>query len=78
MAEADPIASERRLGAKRLNERQKLIASFLNTLSLAVIGAAFIGPGVGSLEAVRWSWLPVGFVLHLLAHVALNRLKSED
>ena len=78
MAETDPEAAERRLRAKRLNEHLKLMASFLNTLSLAVIGAAFVVPGVISLESVRWLWIPVGIVLHLAAHVPLRLLKSED
>jgi len=78
MAEADPIASERRLRAKRLNERVKLAASFLNTLSLAVVGAAFIVLGVVSLATVRWSWLPFAAVLHVSAHMAFSRLRSED
>lgn len=78
MAEADPIASERRLRAKRQNERVKLLASFLNTLALAIIGAAFVVPGVGSLSSVRWAWIPVGLVLHFSAQTALGLLKSEE
>jgi hypothetical protein len=58
--EPDPIAAERRLRAKRINERLKLLASFLNTLGLAIIGAAFVIPGVVSLVTVQWAWIPVG------------------
>ncbi len=78
MTEPDPIAPERRLRAKRQNERVKLIVSFLNTLSLAIIGAAFIVPGVASLATVRWGWLPAETLLHVSAHAAFSLLKSED
>ncbi|MFL5054577.1 MAG: hypothetical protein ACJ8DE_04930 [Microvirga sp.] len=78
MAEVDPEGSARKLRAKRTNEHLKLIASSLNTLSLAVVGAAFVIPGVTSLENVRWIWIPVGIVLHLIAHLPLRLLKSED
>jgi hypothetical protein len=78
VAEADPIPSERKLRAKRANEHLKLVASFLNTLSLAVIGAAFVIPGVTSLQGVRWLWIPIGIVLHLGGHIPLRLLKSED
>ena len=75
---APESGSERKLQAKRTNEHLKLVASFLNTLSLAVIGAAFVVPGVTSLHGVRWIWIPVGVALHLLAHLAVRLLKSED
>ena len=42
MAELDPSGPERRLRAKRQNERVKLIVSFLNTLSLAWLPAALL------------------------------------
>ena len=78
MGEVDPEASARKLRAKRTNEQVKLTAFSLNTLSLAVVGAAFVIPGVTSLENVRWIWIPVGLVLHLLAHLLLGFMKSED
>ena len=78
MAETEPEGSARKLRAKRANEHLKLVASFLNTLSLAVLGAAFIVPGITSLESVRWIWTPVGIALHLTAHLMLRLLKSED
>ncbi len=52
-------ASERKLRAKRQNERIKLLASFLNTLSLAFLGAAFVVPGVISIQSIRWIWIPL-------------------
>jgi hypothetical protein len=72
-----PVAS-RKLRARRTNERVKLVSSSLNTVALAILGAAFIVPGVVLLEAVRWMWIPVAFILHLGAHLALRFLKSED
>jgi hypothetical protein len=56
----------------------KLTTVSLNTLALAIVGAAFVIPGVTSLENVRWAWIPVGLVLHLLAHLVLGFMKSED
>ena len=56
----------------------KLTAVSLNTLALAIVGAAFIIPGVTSLDKVRWVWIPIGLTLHLLAHLALGFMKSED
>lgn len=78
MAEGDPIGAERRLRAKRYNERLKLLVGFLNTLGLAILGAAFVIPGVSSFAGVQWSWVSIGIVLHLLAHGVLQRLKSEE
>jgi type IV secretory pathway TrbD component len=78
VGEVDPEASARKLRAKRANERLKLAAGALNTLALATVGAAFIIPGVTSLENVRWAWIPVGVILHLLAHLVLGLMKSED
>jgi len=78
MGETELTSSERKLRAKRANERVKLAAGALNTLALAVVGAAFVIPGVTSLANVRWAWIPVGVVLHILAHIALGLMKSED
>ena len=79
MAETDDaVTRERKLRARRQNERLKLASTSLNTLSLAIVGAAFIVPGVVTLEAVRWIWIPVAAVLHVSAHAVLRFLKSED
>jgi hypothetical protein len=78
VGEADLEAPARKLRAKRTNEHLKLVVTSLNTLSLAVIGAAFVIPGVASLENVRWIWIPAGIVLHVIAHLPLRLLKSED
>jgi hypothetical protein len=58
VGEVDPEASARKLRAKRTNERVKLTTVSLNTLALAIVGAAFVIPGVTSLENVRWAWIP--------------------
>ena len=78
MAEPDLVGQERRLRAKRQNERLKLAVSFLNTMALAVVGTAFIIPGVTSLDTVRWSWLPVALILHVTAQAIIGLLKSEE
>ena len=78
MVEVEPTASGRKLKAKRHNERVKLAASALNTLAIGIIGAAFIVPGVTSLDNVRWVWIPAAFILHLIGQVLLGTLKSED
>ena len=70
-----PNASSRR---GEPNEHLKLMASFLNTLSLAVIGAAFVIPGVTSLQDVRWIWIPVGVSLTSSRAPPTRLLKSED
>ena len=49
-----------------------------NSLALAIVAAAFVIPGVTSLDNVRWAWIPIGFILHLLAHAVLGFMKSED
>ena len=74
----DISVASRKLRARRTNERVKLVSTSLNTVALAILGAAFIVPGVVSLEAVRWMWIPVAFILHLGAHLVLRFLKSED
>ena len=78
LAVPDPIDAERRLRAKRQNERLKLLVSFLNTLGLAVLGAAFVVPGINSLASIQWSWVLAGIALHLTAQGVLQRLRSEE
>lgn len=70
--------TERKLAAKRTNERVKMLAGTLNALAIGILGAAFVVPGVTSLENVRWIWIPAALVLHLMAYVAYRFLKSED
>lgn len=74
--------SARRLAAKRTNERVKLIATLLNALTIGVLGAGVIVPGVAEptalLQPSRVVWFLVAIVLHLAGHAAFAALKSED
>jgi hypothetical protein len=75
------LAKARKLAAKRINERLKLLASFFNALALGVIGAGFIVPVVnepGRLISPQLPWLGLGLVLHLSAQGVLLFLRSED
>lgn len=76
-AASNPDDPRRRLRAKRQNERVKLGASF-NTVALAILGAALILPSVSGGDAVHWNWVLPAIILHLLAHIALSFLKSEE
>lgn len=74
-----PNDIERRIRAKRLNERLKLSASSINTVGLTALAAAVIVPLTGgslSLSALVWFLIAAG--LHLVSHVVLGYLKSED
>lgn len=80
---ADPTNEQayvRRLARKRFNEHVKLLSSFVNTLSLAILGAALVIPLVstGEVPSVNVIWISVGFALHLLAQTAIRLLRSED
>ncbi|AWN52304.1 hypothetical protein [Methylobacterium sp. 17Sr1-1] len=71
----------RKLAAKRINERLKLLASFFNALALGVIGAGVIIPTVADMTRA-WPkslvWLVTGLVLHCAAQSAFTFLRSED
>lgn len=74
-----PEDIERRIRAKRGNERLKLLASTFNTVGLTLVGTAIVVPMVaGGLTAYAVAWIIVAAGLHLLAHVTLGRLHSED
>jgi hypothetical protein len=72
----------RKLAAKRNNEHIKLVATVLNALCIALIGAAVIVPSVSSpeffLTTRSWILILAAFVLHLGAHAVLRLLRSED
>ena len=70
--------AERKLAARRANERVKLASGFLNTLGLAILGAAFVLPGITGAGGIRWIWIPVGIGLHPVAQAVMRFLKSED
>ena len=69
MSAPDPVAAERKLRAKRQNERVKLLATTLNAPALGVAGAGTIVPGVTTpavlLKSARLVWFLVAAVLHL-------------
>lgn len=73
---------ERRLAAKRNNERVKLIATSLNAIALAVFGAAFVVPAIANpavlLSAGPWILMSAALALHLGAHAVLRFLRSEE
>ncbi|GLK57000.1 hypothetical protein JOD31_003032 [Methylopila capsulata] len=74
-----PEDAERRIRAKRINERLKLLAGSVNTVGLTVLGAAVLVPFIGGTftpAALVWILLAVG--LHSVAQVLLSWLRSED
>ncbi|WP_246685002.1 hypothetical protein [Methylobacterium sp. WL69] len=74
-------AAARKLAAKRVNERLKLLANLLNALGIGVIGAGVIVPGVHDPTRITLqtlAWIATGLVLHLLAQGVLAFLRSED
>lgn len=77
----DPDA-QRRLHAKRANERIKLLYSTANALAIGVLGAAIIVPGVTSLaslmELQRAIWFLVAVGLHCTGLAIVGLLRSED
>jgi hypothetical protein len=56
----DPDA-QRRLQAKRANERVKLLYSTANALAIGMVGAAFIVPGITSADLLLEPQLDFGF-----------------
>mgnify|MGYP001347515958 CR=1 FL=1 len=79
MAELTPQDRARRLAARRTNERLKLIATALNAVSVATVGAAFILPAVnGASGPLPLIWIPMAVGLHLAAQGVFHFLRSED
>ena len=75
------LASSRKLAAKRINERVKLLASLLNSLAIGVIGAAVIVPGVQDPTRITFqalTWIVTGVVLHLIGQAVFAFMRSED
>lgn len=77
----DPDA-QRRLSAKRTNERIKLVYSTLNAFAIGIVIAGVIVPGVSSpaslIELPRLIWFSVAGALHIAAQVFVGTLRSED
>ncbi|WP_020180865.1 hypothetical protein [Methylopila sp. M107] len=79
MAELTPEDVERRLRAKRANERLKLAATTMNTLGMTTVGVAVLVPIVsGSATFASLAWIAVAVVLHFAAQGVLGVLHSED
>ena len=72
----------RRLAAKRNNERVKLITTSLNTVGLAILGTAFIVPAINNVAVLLapgpWILLIVATALHVTAHGFIRFLRSEE
>lgn len=74
-----PEDIERRIKAKRFNERLKLFAGTLNTIGLTLFGSAVVIPFVaGALTISAFIWIMLALALHLSAQAALKQLRSED
>ncbi|PZQ14276.1 MAG: hypothetical protein DI565_12690 [Ancylobacter novellus] len=74
-----PDDIERRIKAKRFNERLKLFASTLNTIGLTLFGSAVVIPFVaGALTTSVIVWIMLAVALHLSAQTGLKQLRSED
>lgn len=75
-------AVRRRIGAKRVNEHLKLLATFFNNLGVAVIVTALLAPFIqsgGALAEFQTSVaLMVAGVLHISGQMVLRLLKSEE
>jgi hypothetical protein len=73
MRRRDPLASH--------NERVRQRAQYLNALSLAFIGFAFLRPlidGTLTLNVLTLSFLVTGVALHAAAHYILRHLEKDD
>jgi hypothetical protein len=81
-AETNPSQRERKLAAKRFNERLKLFVTALNGIAVALVGAGLLVPAIGHPEALMNQWLglwfliPIGF--HALAQHLIGFLRSEE
>lgn len=71
--------AERRLAAKRSNERLKLAVTSINAVALTVLGGALVLPGIAgaSLQGTL-PWIPLAILLHFFAQYLLRFLKGED
>jgi Cu/Ag efflux pump CusA len=82
MADPDQERIQRKLAARRINERLKLLAQTINALGLGLAGAAIIVPLVSAPETLlSWRtaiWIMIAISLHLSAQVAFTFLRSED
>lgn len=69
----------RRIGARRTNERLKLLATTLNTIGLTLFGTSIVAPMVaGGLNVYASVWIMVAAGLHFGAHATPGKLRGED
>jgi len=66
----------RRLASRRFNERVKLIVTSLNAIALAILGAAFILPGIANVATCSAS--SPGFCFSLLSAYISEHRRSSD
>lgn len=62
------------------NERMKLLASYMNALSIGLVGFALLRPLVENLETLNFTtlwWCGLAFAFHGLAHYILGRIEKE-
>ena len=67
----------RRRTAKRLNERIKLVATFVNNSGIAILVGAVILPYISGVP-INGGWLVVPVALHGVGQLVLTFLRSED
>lgn len=68
---------ERRLAAKGINERLKLLSSFFSNGGLALIGGGVAVPWITQ-RAAHPLWFLAGLCLHIAGQVVLLFLQSEE
>ena len=72
---------ERRLAAKRSDERVKLAATSLNAIGLAVLGTAFVIPAINNpsslLSPSPWLLFLLAILIHSLAQGVFRLLRTE-
>ena len=76
-----PQDVERRLAAKRFNERLKLFATFLNNSGIAAFVGGFVLPLAAEADLRRGRAITIllsAFVAHMLAQLSLTLFRSED
>lgn len=74
--------ADRKTRTKRFNERVKLMATTANALGIGVAGSALIIPATRA-DAFAFSfgtviWLLAAIALHLVGHLLIGLIRSED
>lgn len=72
----------RKFQAKRFNEHVKLLANFLNALSIATLGIAFVVPFAqgrhGMQTSEQWILMMVALILNMAGHSAIRLMRDEE